>query len=368
VLIDAVLELVPEEQRVQFSAMSDNALYYMAEGQIDLRHKVLAIAELAANHPAYEALKLLQSEGKLSKAVSMKNQETGRVATTILRIEGPISTSSTTTKEPEEELLGRNFVLTVDEDRAQTEAIQARQRARETLDGLIAQHAGAQIVRLLQNAQRLLRPVHVVNPYACALRFASHATRTRRDHMKYLTLIRAMALFFQYQRPLLTVEVEGVALEYIEVTLDDIALANVLCNHALGHSLDEMPPPARRLLVRIDALVLERAREQGIPRAEVRLMRREIREAMCWSEAQLRLHLDRLVELEYLVVHRGGPGQRFVYELAYEPSCDQSGRFAPGLIDVEALRAASTTPTSQAFGGTSQVPRRAENRPNPAGF
>jgi hypothetical protein len=34
-----------------------------------------------------------------------------------------------------------------------------------------------------------------------------------------------------------------------------------------------------------------------------------------WGETQLRIHLDRLVALEYLLVHRGGRGQSFVYEL-----------------------------------------------------
>ena len=371
-LIDAVLELVPPEQREQFTALSENALYYMAESTMELRHKVLAISEMTREDPANEALKLLQSEGKLRKAVSMKNPETGRIETRVLCIDGPVATCSTTAREVEEELLGRNFVLTVDEDRAQTRAIQERQRERETLEGLLAQLERDKVLRLWQNAQRLLRPVPVVNPYARTLRFADHATRTRRDHMKYLTLIRTIALFFQYQRELHRVEHGGRSVEYIEVTLDDIALANVLSNHALGCSLDEMPPQTRRLLEHIDGLVDARAEEASLPRAAVRLSRRDIREAMAWSEAQLRLHIDRLVALEYLIVHHGGPGQRFVYELVYERGQATDGRFAPGLIDVASLRDASTLATSQGDRGTSQAPRRhlaeAECGNEPRGF
>ena len=53
---------------------------------------------------------------------------------------------------------------------------------------------------LHRNAQRLLRPLTVVNPYADRLSFLSDKTRTRRDHEKYLTLIDTIALLHQYQR------------------------------------------------------------------------------------------------------------------------------------------------------------------------
>jgi hypothetical protein len=355
-LVDAVLELVPEEQREQFSAMTEHALYYM--GEVSLRHKVLAISEGEGAERATYALKLLQSEGKLRMAVPMKDAQTGKIATQDLRVEGPVATLMTTAgKEVDEELLGRNFVLTVNEDRAQTQAIMERQRERETLDGLFAAEDRKDILCLHQNAQRLLRPLHVVNPYARALSFSNHATRTRRDHMKYLMLIRAIALFHQHQRPTEHAIRDGKRIEYIEVTLEDIALGNELANHALGRSLDEMPPQTRRLLDLVDELVAERAAELGIPRDEVRLSRREIRQATAWSETQLRLHLDRLVALEYLVSHRGGFGQRFVYELCYDASRDGAERFTPGLIDVEALRALGangTIPTSRGLEGTSR--------------
>ena len=41
--MDAVLSFVPEEERVQYSAMTGQSLYYM--GEADLQHKILAIAE-----------------------------------------------------------------------------------------------------------------------------------------------------------------------------------------------------------------------------------------------------------------------------------------------------------------------------------
>jgi hypothetical protein len=88
--------------------------------------------------------------------------------------------------------------------------------------------------KLHQDAQRLLRPLLVVNPYARALTFRDDRTRTRRDHLKYLTLIRTLALLHQHQRPLKRIVHHGERVEYVEVTLEDIAVANRLAHEVLG--------------------------------------------------------------------------------------------------------------------------------------
>ena len=111
---------------------------------------------------------------------------------------------TTTAIEIDEELLNRCIVLTVDEGRTQTEAIHRLQRQKRTLQGLQAKHEKQSLISLHQNAQRLLKPLAVVNPYADQLTFLSDKTRTRRDHEKYLTLIDAIALLHQYQRPVKT--------------------------------------------------------------------------------------------------------------------------------------------------------------------
>ncbi|HEX3832375.1 MAG TPA: CHC2 zinc finger domain-containing protein, partial [Solirubrobacteraceae bacterium] len=65
-LQDAVLGFVPDEERVSFSAMTGQSLFYM--GESDLAHKVLAVSEEEGAERASYALKLLQSEGELSIA------------------------------------------------------------------------------------------------------------------------------------------------------------------------------------------------------------------------------------------------------------------------------------------------------------
>ena len=106
----------------------------------------------------------------------------------------------------------------------------------------------------------------------------------------------------------------------------------------LGRSVDELPPQTRRLLGLVDEMVAEACQQQGIDRADYRFSRRDIREFTNWGNTQLKIHLKRLEELEYLLVHRGGRGQSFVYELLYEPRPTPRAKFLARLIDVEQLR------------------------------
>jgi len=335
-LMDAVLAFVPEEQRVQYSAMTGQSLFYM--GETDLQHKVLAIVEEAGAQRASYALKLLQSEGELTIASTGKDPATGRLLTHQYRVKGPVMIFLTTTAiDIDEELLNRCLVLTVNEERAQTQAIHRIQRESQTIEGLLRKRDRDELLRLHRNAQRLLKPVSVVNPYAPGLTFLDGQTRTRRDHTKYLTLIRTIALLHQWQRPRQTVQHNGRTIEYIEVALDDIAVANRLTAEVLGRSLDELPPQTRRLLLLVDAMVTAECKRQRIELADYRFSRRDVREATGWGDTQLRLHLGRLEELEYLLAHRGGRGQSFVYELAFAIEGDGGKPVMAGLIDVEKL-------------------------------
>jgi DNA primase catalytic core len=337
-LMEAVLALMPEEARIAYSAMTGQSLFYL--GETDLKHKVLAIAEEEGASRAAYALKLLQSEGVLTIASTGKDPESGKLVTQAYKVEGPVMLFLTTTAiEIDEELLNRCLVLSVNETREQTRAIQAAQRRRQTLEGLLADADKKSVIRVHKNAQRLLKPFLVANPYAERLTFRDEKTRTRRDHVKYLTLIRAIALLHQHQREVKHVEHGGEVLDYIEVAPADIALANRLANEVLGRTLDELPAQTRRLLELIHAHVSERAHQAGMAIEDVRFTRRELREAIGWGHTQLKIHLHRLEEFEYLIAHRGGRKEAFLYELVYGGEGETGDKFLPGLIDVEQLEA-----------------------------
>jgi DNA primase catalytic core len=335
-LMEAVLAFLPEEQRVQYSAMTGQSLFYM--GETDLKHKVLAIVEEEGAHSASYALKLLQSEGVLTIASTGKDPATGRLLTHQYRVEGPVMIFLTTTAiQLDEELLNRCMVLSVNEEREQTQAIHRVQREAQTLEGLMRRRDRDAILTVHRNAQRLLKPMAVVNPYARELTFNDGQTRTRRDHTKYLTLIRTIALLHQWQRPRKTFDHRGQPVEYIEVTVEDIAVANRLAHEVLGRTLDELPPQTRRLLLAVDEMVTGECGRQKMERADYRFSRRDVRAFSGWGDTQLKVHLQRLEELEYLLIHRGGRGQSIVYELMFTRPSDGGRPMLGGLIDIEKL-------------------------------
>jgi DNA primase catalytic core len=338
-LMEAVLAFVPPEERVKYSALTGQALYYLG-GEANLKHKILAIVEEEGAERASYALKLLQSEGELSIASTGKDPQTGRMVTQEYRVEGPVMIFLTTTAvDIDEELLNRCLVLTVDESREQTRRIHAQQRARYTLDGIRAAEAKAAVLAVHRTAQRLLRPLRVFNPYADRLTFLDDKTRTRRDHTKYLLLIATIAVLHQHQREIRSIDCGGgKTAPCVVATLDDIAAANALAHETLGRCLDEMPPQTRRLLALIEREVGARCAAKKMERGGVRFTRRQVREATGWSNTQLHVHLSRLAELEYLLTHRADHGQGFVYELAYDGAGKDGRPFVCGLIDIEKLR------------------------------
>lgn len=330
-LMDAVLAFVPEEHRVQYSAMTGQSLFYM--GDTDLQNKVLAIAEEAGAQRASYPLKLLQSEGEVSIASTGKDPVSGKHVTHEYRVKGPVMLFLTTTApDVDEELMNRCLVLSVNEDREQTQAIHRAQRESQTLAGLLRKRKRDAVVKLHRNAQRLLRPLIVANNLALELSFPDSMTRARRDHMKFLTLIRAIAFLHQWQREVKTTfDEDGQPFEYIETTAEDVELAKKLIHEVLGRTLDDMTAQTRKLLLMVDEMVTAECRRQKIERTEYRFSRRDVRAFTNWSDSQLKNHLARLQDMEYLIVHRGGRGQSIVYELFFEQPTEASQPMLPGM-------------------------------------
>jgi len=336
-LMDSVLSLMPDNQQHKFAAMTGQSLYYM--GEMDLKHKILAIAEEEGAHSASYALKLLQSEGEVSIASTGKNETTGDLETRTYKVEGPVMLMMTTTAiDIDEELMNRCLVLSVNESQSQTKAIHTIQRKKRTLDGLKQKVKKQTIIEQHHHAQDLLKPLAVINPYAEHLTFLSDKTRTRRDHEKYLTLIDSIALLHQYQRETKHLVEGDSTTDYIEVTLNDIDIANQLAHDVLGRSLDELPPQTRKLLNLISDMVINNGKTETIEQSDYRFSRKQIRDTTGWGNTQIRIHCDRLMDMEYLLAHRGQRGSCFEYELLYQRENEQAGKTLMQLIDVEQLK------------------------------
>jgi hypothetical protein len=364
-LMDGVLSLMPPEDLVRYSAMTGQSLYYL--GQQSLQHKILAIAEEEGVAQASYALKLLQSDGQLTIAAVGKHRGTGRQSTETYTVQGPVMMFLTTTAaEPDPELQNRCLTLRVNESPEQTAEIHRRQRARYQAQQagdvrLEAGGNGAQpstdsnststdstaaststpnrtrtaIQPLHHNVQRLLQSLPVVMPWADQLTFRHDQTRLRRDHAKYLSLIAAIALLHQHQRRRIELTNGSRA---VEAAVEDVVLANRLISEVMGQSLDDLLPQTRQLLVLIDDWVNQQSQQQKCGRNLIRFSQRQLREALGWSDFQLRYHLARLVELEYVLVSRSGQGAGKLYQLLYDGQGRQGERFVLGLADARSLK------------------------------
>jgi len=321
---DAVCDFVPEESLVKYTRITGQALFYKEEDA--LVNKVLAIEEETGAESATYAIRNLQSSQTLTIGATRTDPQTGKLRTDSYRVRGPVAIMLTTTN-PEAldyETRNRFLEVTVNETHEQTARILKAQRDEDTLEGLLRQAERERTMRLHQNVQRLLRPLKVLNPFADKLTYPAHGLRMRREQKKYLTLLKAMALLHQFQRPVKSAERAGVRIEYVEITKEDIKRVDALAGGALARGLDELSAPGRSLYEEIKALVkakgeaLRKDLPPEMPVPEPTVSRRELRKATGWTEWQLRTHLKELCDLEYVSIIFGGSGRRTQYALLEE--------------------------------------------------
>ena len=299
------------------SDLSAQALYYY--GQDDLRHTFVVIGEKAGSEGADYPLRELISRKSITKAIPMKDPASGQIKTVTITVEGPISLVETTTSsEVNAENLNRCFVLSIDESEKQTVAIHQWQRKTYTLSGLTEKRIRKAIIEKHIYAQRLLKKVTVVNPFAELLTFPSGSLRSRRDNEKFLRLISAICFLHQYQRPLKTAKLsESEIVEYIECTAEDYRIAyDLLADGVLENTLDDLPRPARRLLEVIHSYLDKRAEADAAEKERLVFERKDIREFSSWSFAQVRNNIQVLTDYEYLRQVNGKNGTAKQYRLA----------------------------------------------------
>lgn len=335
-LQDALCAFVPPEEAVRVTRLTGQALFY--KDPHSLQRKVLLIAEDEGAQAAVYSLRTLASDQRLSIAATRTDPQSGKLHTEHYEVYGPVVIVLTTTS-PEafdEETRSRFVQLTMDESAAQTKAILERQRRSFTLEGVLERATSEQVQRLHHNAQRLLQPLAVVNPFVEQLAYPSDRLMHRREQKKYLALINSIALLHQHQREIKRAVRGDVELEYVEVTIADIALANELAKDVLSRALDELAAPVRGLYDELRKLCVQRAEELNCQPEAVQLSRREIREATGWSDWQVRSYCRQLVEMEYLYATINGNGRPCVYSLARADENDVEG--LRGLTDVAELK------------------------------
>jgi len=263
----------------------------------------------------------------------MKDASSGKIKTTMLTINGPIAYMESSTQQTiNPENLNRCFELYLDATAKQTARIMSRQRAARTLSGLSEDHRKEKTLRVHRNAQRLLRAVSVVIPFADHIRFPTHWLRIRRDHERFLCLLEIVAFLHQHQR---SVNRTGDGAEYIEATVEDYAIAYGLAQSVFAQSVHDLTQPGRELHERIRRMVEGDIKELDIAQKDYWFTRRTVREYTKLPDHQIKRTIRQLEDLEYLDVRRSGNGGSFHYRL---PSKSAVPALFEGLTTPEELR------------------------------
>ena len=338
-VLNAVLKLIPEEYKKNFSRMSPTSFYYQEEG--GLKNKAVFLAEEASAEQTDLAIRCLLSDGFINNVVTLRDPKTGSLVAKETRIDGPSSFLTTTTIDHfDDETLNRFLRLSIDENRLQTRKVMDRQLSNRKLQGLEEKHYSDYIEKKHHAAQRLLKKIDVVHPYADSITFRDDLLRFRREHEKYLRLIDVIALLRQRQKEVKQYQSQrlGKMIPYIEATLDDIELANTIAEKVMRLTLDELRPQARNLLVIIHEHASRETKLRGIKLQDYRFTRRDV---IAWSgfpDTHVRRYLKELHDYEYVKSWNGSQGCRYEYELVFYADPAKETEFNLGLVDVNKIR------------------------------
>ncbi len=255
-LQERVAMLIPDEDKIEITTLSENAFYYF--GQRELKHKIILIEDLdGALHVLYP-LRELQSKKKIIKTIAIKNTK-GETRTVSLVVEGPVCVAGCTTQEAiYEDNANRSFLIYLDESPEQDKKIMDYQRALSANKVDTALETQAQ--QQLQNVQRLLVPIKVVNPYAQDLQIPEEVFKPRRNNTHYLQFIEAITFYKQFQREHKVDEETGEL--YIETTLEDIEEANVMMKDILLRKSDQLTGACRNHFEKLKLYLIGEADKQ----------------------------------------------------------------------------------------------------------
>ena len=262
-LQEKVGELIPEEDKIEITALTENAFYYFDKAE--LGHKLILIEDLDGVWSALYPLRELQSKQRISKTVTIKDRN-GHTKTIHLKVYGPVSIAGCTTQESlYEDNANRSFLIYLDETGQQDEQIMDYQRKLSA--GKINTQSEMQARKLLQDVQRVLQPVGVRNPYAEQLKIPKEVFKQRRSNAHYLAFIEVITFYKQYQREQRVDETTGEI--YIETTLEDIREANELMKEILLRKSDELNGATRNYFEDLKAS-LQQSRQSHFTNALVR--------------------------------------------------------------------------------------------------
>ena len=302
-LQEKVAELIPDEDKIEITSLTQNAFYYF--GSDELGHKLILIEDLDGALSALYPIRELQSKQRLSKTLTIKDSK-GNTRTIHLKVQGPVSVAGCTTQEQiYEDNANRSFLIYLDESKAQDEKVMQYQRLLSA--GKINFTQEQEAKNLLQNVQRLLHPIKVINPYAEYLQLPGEVFKPRRTNAHYLAFIEAVTFYHQWQRHEHINQETGEI--HIESTVQDIEIANELMKDILLRKSDELNKATRTYFEYLKAW-LKSEEKTSFTLAEAR-------KALNVTHGSQKRYMSTLLQDYYLKKTKSPEG--FVYEVtSYE--------------------------------------------------
>ncbi len=301
-LQEKISELIPQEHKLEITALSENALYYF--DRTELKNKLVLIEDLdgAQDDKILYAIRELMSKKRISKTIPIKDAK-GNLKTVTLQVEGPICLAGTTTKERiYEDNANRSLLIYLDNSKAHKHQIMEYQQNLSA--GTINKHKEEEIKTFLQDVQLLLEKVKVRNPYATKLNIPDTVFKPLRTNTHYLSFIETVTFYHQYQRERKQDEQGNY---YIETTLEDIEEANKLLKDVLLAKSDELTKACRDFLELLKNYVIKNNKQS--------FYSKEIREVYRFAPTTLNRHLLELNRYGYLKIIGGNRARGYEYEL-----------------------------------------------------
>jgi hypothetical protein len=327
-LLDSILALFPDDERINLTRMTPKSLSHFSKYEIS--HQILCVDELSGIDPdALSQVRSMLSRGFISLAYTSIDRLTGRMETLQKEVYGPVAIFTSTTQEEsiDDETRNRFLILTIDESPEQTGKVIKSIVYQNTKKGLIARKEKKIIQRKFKAIQKCLKPVEIIIPDNIAkyIHFNNEKISFKRKFNGYISLIRAIALHRQYQKKQYTEKGPGGVFTYILVDKQDIIEANSIITRLYGDCLGELNTVNAKCLNDIIRFCKEQAKGTGLRYWEIEFTRRVIRDYSKWEHMPLRRAFEKLFEMEYIFLVRGGDRSRHHYKLNIEEGSLEGG-------------------------------------------
>lgn len=307
-LMERVALCIPDEDKKEHTQFTSNAFYYYKKEEI--RNKVFLIEDLEGALGVLFPIRELQSKKRISKTITQKGRD-GKLQTTTLVVEGPVCVIACTTQESiYEDNANRSVLIYLNDSKEQDESIMSYQKKHRA--GLVDVYKEQAIQTKLQQMQKALQPIKVINPYAPLIDLPENFPKKRRALPILLNVIEAITFYHQYQRTQGVIDDTGEV--YIETHPNDIANGFKYLKSSLLRRSDELNGAVRDFYEKLKTFT----ESQELTKFKVKDIRNDIK----IPPRTIQHYLKTLLEYGYVEITSGK--QRLGYEYEILPASSRN--------------------------------------------